>query len=75
MYHLPFRKKKKTSQKMLVRYPGPTRAKGKVKSKEMEEESAAWLKSGQNVLKLAHKDNCTKKKIWLITGLIVFVFQ
>lgn len=47
---------------MLVRYPGPTRAKGKVKSKEMEEESAAWLKSGQNVLKLAHKDNCTKKK-------------
>lgn len=47
---------------MLMRYPGPTRAKGKVKSKEMEEESAAWLKSGQNVLKLAHKDNCTKKK-------------
>lgn len=48
---------------MLVRYPGPTRAKGKVKSKEMEEESAAWLKSGQNVLKLAHKDNCTKKNM------------
>lgn len=57
--------KKKTSKKTLVRYPGPSRAKGKVKSKEMEEESTAWLKSGQKVLKLAYK---YEKELWLLLG-------
>lgn len=49
-------------------YADPTKAKGKIKSKEMKEEGAAWLKSGQKVLKLAYKDKCMIKNYGQLLG-------